>query len=59
MLDVTQNCAVSYVYLDHVTSHDTVVLQFMQDAQDVMGMLVRVQRQQGQMEPDDPQVRKL
>ncbi len=32
-------------------------MQFMQDAQEVMGMLVKVQREQGQMEPDDPQVR--
>ena len=28
----------------------------MQDAQDVMGMLVKVQNEQGEMEPDDPQV---
>ena len=30
----------------------------MQDAQDVMGMLVKVQNDQGDMEPDDPQVRR-
>jgi len=30
--------------------------QFMQDAQEVMGMLVKVQSEQGEMEPDDPQV---
>ena len=29
----------------------------MQDAQDVMDMLVKVQNEQGDMEPDDPQVR--
>ena len=29
----------------------------MQDAQEVMGMLVKVQNEQGDMEPDDPQVR--
>ena len=28
----------------------------MQDAQEVMGMLVKVQNEQGEMEPDDPQV---
>ncbi len=28
----------------------------MQDAQDVMDMLVKVQNEQGDMEPDDPQV---
>ena len=28
----------------------------MQDAQEVMGVLVKVQNEQGQMEPDDPQV---
>lgn len=28
----------------------------MQDAQDVMGMLVKVQNEQGEMEADDPQV---
>ncbi len=31
--------------------------QFMQDAQEVMDMLVKVQNEQGDMEPDDPQVR--
>ena len=31
-------------------------MQFMQDAQDVMDMLVKVQNDQGEMEPDDPQV---
>ena len=30
----------------------------MQDAQDVMDMLVKVQNDQGDMEPDDPQVRR-
>ena len=35
-----------------------VAMQFMQDAQEVMGMLVKVQNDQGDMEPDDPQVRK-
>ncbi len=29
----------------------------MQDAQEVMDMLVKVQNEQGDMEPDDPQVR--
>lgn len=28
----------------------------MQDAQEVMAMLVKVQNEQGDMEPDDPQV---
>ena len=32
------------------------LLQFMQDAQEVMDMLVKVQNDQGDMEPDDPQV---
>ena len=45
----------------HITSesHDCTVhlpTQFMQDAQEVMGMLVKVQSDQGEMEPDDPQV---
>lgn len=31
----------------------------MQDAQEVMGMLVKVQSEQGDMEPDDPQVRAI
>ena len=31
-------------------------MQFMADAQDVMAMLVKVQSEQGEMEPDDPQV---
>jgi len=43
-----------------MTSHDHMVApfspQFMQDAQEVMGMLVKVQSEQGEMEPDDPQV---
>ena len=39
---------------DHVTCF---VSQFMQDAQDVMDMLVKVQNDQGDMEPDDPQVK--
>lgn len=33
------------------------VSQFMQDAQEVMDMLVKVQNDQGEMEPDDPQVK--
>ena len=31
--------------------------QFMQDAQEVMDLLLKVQMQQGEMEADDPQVR--
>ena len=31
--------------------------QFMQDAQEVMDLLLKVQLQQGEMEADDPQVR--
>ena len=34
----------------------TLCMQFMADAQDVMAMLVKVQSEQGEMEPDDPQV---
>ena len=40
---------------DHVVCF---VAQFMQDAQEVMDMLVKVQNDQGEMDPDDPQVRK-
>ena len=43
-----------------MTSHDQMIVpfspQFMQDAQEVMGMLVKVQSEQGEMEADDPQV---
>ena len=44
----------SYKQADRVTCF---VSQFMQDAQDVMDMLVKVQNDQGDMEPDDPQVK--
>ena len=51
-----------FMHFDHVTmqaNHVTCfVSQFMQDAQEVMDMLVKVQNDQGEMEPDDPQVRK-
>ena len=45
-----------YQVTGHVTYSPPPWLQFMQDAQEVMDLLVTVQNEQGEMETDDPQV---
>ena len=42
--------------LAEITSYVVYVTQFMQDAQEIMEVLVKVQSGQQEMEPDDPQV---
>ena len=44
------------IMLAEITSYTVYVTQFMQDAQEIMEVLVKVQSGQQEMEPDDPQV---
>ncbi len=46
----------TYTSLGGSCDYHVTVVQFMQDAEEVMDMLVKVQNEQGDMETDDPQV---